>query len=146
MTLYVIDASVAARFLLTEDLSDKAGLVLENFMNGLIDLAAPGLMIYETGNTLWKAFRQGLINLEEAKDKIAHLLDLKIPLVELNRDDHEKIMEWSAKNDATYYDGAYAVASWKTGGVLLTADDILHRKAGARIPAAHLRDYGVKTF
>jgi len=36
MMLYVIDASVAARFLLTEDLSSNAELVLEKFMNGFI--------------------------------------------------------------------------------------------------------------
>jgi len=139
--LYVIDASVAARFLLTEDLSDKAGLVLEDFMNGLIALAAPELMIYKTGNTLWKAFKQGLINMEKAKEKISQLLDLNIRFIELDGDDHESIMDWSTENSATYYDGAYVVASEKAGGALLTADDILYEKAGARITAVHLKDY-----
>jgi len=32
--IYVIDASVACRFLLIEDLSDKAKLVLESFLEG----------------------------------------------------------------------------------------------------------------
>jgi len=54
MKLYAIDASVAARFLLTEELSSNAELVLEEFI---------------VGNTLWKALKQGSINLQEAKEK-----------------------------------------------------------------------------
>ena len=66
MTTYVIDASVASRFLLVEDLSDKAELVLEGFLKDAIDLVAPKLVVYEVGNTLWKAVKQGLIDLNEA--------------------------------------------------------------------------------
>jgi len=36
--------------LLTKDLSSKAELLLEKFMNVFVDLAAPELIIYETGN------------------------------------------------------------------------------------------------
>ncbi len=81
MTLYVVDASVAVRFLLTKDLSNKAGLVLEKFMNGFIDLAVLELIIYETGNTLWKAVKQGWINIQNAKEKSLHFLDFKINFI-----------------------------------------------------------------
>jgi len=66
LTVYVIDASVASRFLLVEDLSDKARLVLEDFLGEAFDLRAPKLVVYEVGNTLWKAVKQGFINLDEA--------------------------------------------------------------------------------
>jgi predicted nucleic acid-binding protein len=141
MTPYVIDASVAARFLLVEDLSDKAELVLEGYVNGTIDLAAPRLMAYEVGNTLWKAFKRGAISAQAAKEKTAQFMGLKINFLELNNDDYEEIMEWSAKNDASYYDGTYVVASKKVKGVLLTADDVLYEKAGRAVPTMHLRDF-----
>ena len=41
MKTYVIDASVASRFLLTEDLSDKAELLLKGLLNETLDLKAP---------------------------------------------------------------------------------------------------------
>jgi len=59
LTVYVVDASVASRFLLIEDLSDKAELVLESFLGEALDLKAPGLVVYEVGKTLWKAVKQG---------------------------------------------------------------------------------------
>jgi len=143
MKLYVIDASVAARFLLTEELSSNAELVLEEFMNGFIELAAPELIFYEIGNTLWKALKQGSINLQEAKEKISYFLDLKIKIIELNKEDHEKIIEWSSKNNATYYDSTYVIASKKVKGILLTADDTLYEKANKETSTIHLKNYKV---
>ena len=38
MKVYVIDASVASRFLLVEGLSDKAEFLLKSFLDELIDM------------------------------------------------------------------------------------------------------------
>ncbi len=142
MTLYVIDASVAARFLLSEELSDKAGLVLKDFLNGKISLAFPELTIYEVGNAVWKAVRSGFVPLDEAEEKIARLVKLGIEVVRFEGEDYREILRWSSDNDVTYYDGAYVVASKKTDGALLTADDLLYEKAKDTIKVVHLRDYG----
>ena len=45
--IYIIDASVASRFLLIEDLSEKAKLVLESFIKGNCELKAPKLIVYQ---------------------------------------------------------------------------------------------------
>ena len=139
--IYVIDASVACRFLLVEDLSDKAELVLESFLEGSCDLKAPKLIVYEVGNTLWKAVNQGLIEAEEAREKISYLVKLKIDSIELDEKMHKSILVWSVKNDATYYDEAYVVSSKFSGATLLTADDALYRKASKETTTLHLRDY-----
>ena len=68
--IYGIDVSVASRFLLIEDLYEQAKLVLESFIMGNCELKAPKLMVYEVGNTLWKAVKQGLITLDEASEKL----------------------------------------------------------------------------
>lgn len=141
MTVYVIDASVASRFLLVEDLSDKAGLFLEDFLREAFDLKAPKLVIYEIGNTLWKAVKQGFINLDEAQEKISHFLGLRIDAVELNEEECREVLRWSVENDATYYDSVYVGFSKKIGATLLTADDTLYQKAHGEIPTLHLRDY-----
>ncbi|RJS74003.1 hypothetical protein CW710_02455 [Candidatus Bathyarchaeota archaeon] len=89
---YVIDASVACRFLLVEDLSDKAELVLESFLKGNCDLKAPKLLVYEVGNALWKAVQRGLIGLDEAVEKLNLLIRLKIDSIELDERMHEKVL------------------------------------------------------
>jgi predicted nucleic acid-binding protein len=137
----VIDASIASRFLLVEDLSEKARLVLEDFLKGASDLRAPKLVVYEVGNTLWKAVKQRFINLNEAKEKFSYFLRLRIDSIELDGEEHKEILEWGVKNAATYYDSSYVRSSKKIGATLLTADDILYEKAHGEIPTLHLKDY-----
>ena len=139
--VYVVDASVAARFLLVEDLSDKAGLVLEGFIEGKFDLKAPKLVVYEVGNVLWKAVKQGLINLDEAKEKFSVFLGLKIDSIDLDENEHEEVLDWGARNEVTYYDSAYVRASIKTGATLITVDNALYMRARKEVLAIHLRDY-----
>ena len=139
--IYVVDASVACRFLLVEDLSEKAELVLESFIEGNCDLKAPKLMVYEVGNTLWKAVNQGLIELDESLEKLSHLVKLKIDSIELDEKTHRNVLAWSVKNNATYRDGAYVVSSKASGATLLTAEDTLYKKASKEAPTLHLRDY-----
>jgi len=141
LTVYVIDASVASRFLLIEDLSDEAELVLEGFLDGTLDLRAPKLVVYEVGNTLWKAVKQGLINLDEAVQNFSYFLGLRIDSIELDGEEHKEVLQWSVKNQATYYDSTYVRSSKKIGATLLTADDTLYEKAHKEIPTLHLKDY-----
>jgi predicted nucleic acid-binding protein len=139
--VYVIDSSVASRFLLIEDLSDKAGLVLEDFLKGAFDLRAPRLVVYEVGNTLWKAVMQGFLDLDEAVLKFSYFLGLRIDSIELDGEERREVLEWGVKNDATYYDSTYVRSSKKVGATLLTADDTLYEKAYKQIPTLHLKDY-----
>lgn len=139
--IYVIDASVACRFLLVENLSDKAELVLESFIEGGCDLMAPKLMVYEVGNILLKAVKHGVVELDEALEKLSHLVKLKIDSIELDEKMHKNVLAWSAKNNTTYYDSAYVISSRASGATLLTADDALYKKASNEVPTLHLRDW-----
>lgn len=141
MTVYVIDASVASRFLLVEDLSDRAGMVLQGFLEGEFNLSAPKLVTYEVGNTLWKAVRQTIIGLDEAQRKLSYLLRLRIDTVELDERDHKEALNWGVKNSSTYYDSVYVKTAIKAGAVLLTCDDVLYQKAHKEVPTMHLKDY-----
>jgi len=138
--VYVIDASVASRFLLVEDLSENAGLVLESFLEGAFDLRAPKLVVYEVGNTLWKAVKQGFINLNEAEEKFTYFLGLGIDSIELDGEEHKEVLGWGVRNDTTYYDSVYVKSSKKIRATLLTADDTLYEKAHKEVSTLHLKE------
>ena len=140
MKVYVVDASVAARFLLTEELSDKAERLLQRFYDDAVELKAPGLVIYEVGNTLWKAVKQRMINAHEASQKFSHFIKLKLDCIELDEQECLDALTWAVKNDMTYYDSVYVKASEKTGATLLTADDAFYERSSKEVPTLHLRD------
>jgi predicted nucleic acid-binding protein len=140
LKIYVIDASVAARFLLVEELSDKAERLLQRFHDDAIELKAPGLVRYEVGNTLWKAVKQKMINAHEASEKFSHFIKLKVDCVELDEQECVDALTWALKNDTTYYDSVYVKASEMAGATLLTADDAFYEKASKEVPTLHLRD------
>ncbi len=140
MRVYVVDASVAARFLLFEELSEKADLLLQKFHEDAIELKAPGVVNYEVGNALWKAVKQQVIDAHEASRKFSQFIKLKLDCVELDEQESLGALTWAMKNDVTYYDSVYVKASEKTGATLLTADDAFYEKASKEVPTMHLRD------
>jgi len=141
MITYVVDASVAARFLLVEELSDNAGQILKDFLDGVIDLRTPQLLVYEVGNALSMSVLNGFTTVQEAGQKLHSLLKLKMNILNLDEKDHQAILAWSTENEVTYYDGAYVISSKKIGAPLITADDLLYEKAKRKIPVVHLREY-----
>jgi hypothetical protein len=60
LKVYVVDASVPARFLLFEELSEKADLLLQKFHEDAIELKALGLVNYEVGNAALAVLTFGL--------------------------------------------------------------------------------------
>jgi predicted nucleic acid-binding protein len=140
LRVYVVDASVAARFLLVEELSDKADWLLQRFHDDAVELKAPGLVKYEVGNALWKAIKQKVIDAHEASRKFSQFIRLKLDCIELDEQESLAALTWAMKNDATYYDSVYVKASEKTGAILLTADDAFYERASKEVPTVHLRD------
>ena len=140
MKAFVIDASVACRFILPEDLSDKARLVLQGFLDGELELISPRLTSYEVGNALWKAIRQGMLELPDAELAFSDFLRLGLSPFELERKQHMDALEWGTKVGSTYYDSVYVSLSKSTGATLLTADDALYEKARGETQVVHLRE------
>ena len=140
MKVYVVDASVAARFLLFEELSEKADLLLQKFHEDAIELKAPALVNFEVGNALWNAVKQKVIDANEASRKFSQFIKLKLDCVELDEQESLGALTWAMKNDVTYYDSVYVKASEKTGATLLTADDAFCEKSSKEVPTMHLRD------
>jgi len=140
LRIYVVDASVAVRFLLVEDLSEKADWLLQKFHDDALELKAPGLVNYEVGNALWKAVKQKVIDAHEASRKFSQFIKLKLGCVELDEGESLEALAWAMKNNVTYYDSVYVKASEKTGAILLTADDAFYERTSKQIQTIHLRD------
>lgn len=137
----MIDASVAVRFVLTEDLSDKAILILEDFKKGLSELSAPKLIDYEVGNALWKAAIRNIIKKEDAEESVFSIIKFGIGSITLNSEEAKKALKWGIENKITYYDSVYVFASKKVKATFITADDKLYNCAKKEVPTIFLKDY-----
>ena len=114
---YVVDASVAVKWFVPEDGSDRA----DEVARGRFLLFAPKLVLIEVANAFWKKIRRGLMTEAEAQDRLSALpryFDLLV--------DEEQFLpsalSLSAAFDHPVYDFIYLEAARHHGAVLLTAD------------------------
>jgi predicted nucleic acid-binding protein len=118
---YVVDASVAIKWLLQEVYSDAARRLLSSGET----LAAPDLLYAEVGNVLWKRCGRGELTLEEATATAAAfaLVPLAIyPVQPL----FLAAIELAVRTGRTVYDSVYVALAEQTGYPLVTADQRLY--------------------
>jgi len=77
MSKLVVDASVAAKWLVSEPLSNRALAVL----GGSDELIAPDLFLAEVGNILWKKARAGHLTPAMAAERFSGLKMMGVALV-----------------------------------------------------------------
>ena len=76
----VVDASVAAKWLLVEEDSDKAEALFRAWTAKRIGLLAPEILPAEVASALWKRVMRGLLPAAEALKLQREFNDLAIPL------------------------------------------------------------------
>ncbi len=121
---FVIDASVAAKLHFVEDGSDRAMTLAENADR----LVAPDLLFIEMASIAAKNVRRGTASRERAHLAVmgvTDLLDSAVPLSELAL----RGFELAAAHGFSAYDGAYLALAEAEGIELVTADEILVRRA-----------------
>lgn len=131
----VLDASVAAKWFSNEDLTDRAVMVRDAFLDGKIDLCAPEHLLYEVGNSVWK---NKSLDIDDSIKAIESLLEMAIDLINLDSKTAGWAMKIARELGLTYYDAMYVQVSAMLGIPLLTADRVLFETAKNTI---HLRDY-----
>jgi len=138
---YVVDASVAARFLLVEEFDEEAKAVLEGFLEGRHDLLAPPVVVYEVGNALRTAVARGEVNAGEAREAFGFFLGLNLGRMVASSDLLGKAFAFSLERGVSYYDGVYIWSSKSIDATLLTADDVQIETAKGVVSAIHLKDF-----
>ena len=132
MTL-VVDASVAVKWVLNEEGSDRASALRDQ--TGLV---APSLIASEIGNALWKAERRGDISRDDA---IAAMRSILGPFDTLapNETLHMRALELAVDLQHPIYDCFYLALAERENATLLTADARLMAAATkAKIQARRL--------
>jgi predicted nucleic acid-binding protein len=118
---YVVDASVAVKWLLPEAHTREA----ETLLADDITLAAPDLLYAEIGNVLWKRVARRDISEEQAQEALGRLLDVEIyiaPTDGLVSD----ALELACRYRRPIYDSLYIALAVQQDTVLMTADKRLY--------------------
>jgi predicted nucleic acid-binding protein len=138
---YVIDASVATRFVLSENLYDEAKNIIEGFIEGDYNLLAPTLINYEVGNALRTAAARKEISEEESEEAYEAFLGFKLDVDNMELDDFLGALALSNRRNISIYDAAYIWLSKKLAAPLLTADAKQMEAANNETIARHVREW-----
>jgi predicted nucleic acid-binding protein len=123
---YVLDSSVAFKWVVIEVDSDKARRFRDEFRRGLHELVAPDVFPVEVAHSLTKAERQGRLAPPQAATLLADVLATPprissyLPLL-------PRAMMISSAARIGVYDCLYVALAEQEGCELLTADDRLIR-------------------
>jgi len=138
MGLAVMDASVAVKWFLEEEYSDKAVRLQSDFFEGIVSLRVPSILPYEVLNALQHSRRfRGRDLLEAARD-----VDRSgFSVIPLFGEYMERTVEIAARLGCTVYDASYLALGAIEECVVFTADDDLVAMAPRGIKVVHIREY-----
>lgn len=140
MTAFVVDANVAAKWLLPaagEDLLDQANRLAARHVRRELLLLAPDLIGAEIGNVLWKAVRRKRISRVEAENSLRSFTDLEIQLVP-TADLLVQTLQIAVACQCSFCDSLYVALALATATELITADERLVNALGSRFPVRWL--------
>ena len=140
MTTFVVDASVAAKWLLPaagEGLIEQANHLVALHVRRELLLLAPDLIGAEIGNVLWKAVRCNRISQAEAANSLRRFADLAIQVVPA-ADLLVQALQIAVTCDRSFYDSLYVALALAAKTDLITADERLVNALGSRFPVRWL--------
>lgn len=124
---YVLDANIAAKWMLPESDSPQAIAFRDEFRQQLHELIAPDVFPVEVGHTFTRAERQGRISQSESLNFWADVMTTApqlVPYLPLMPD----ALVMSSQELIGVYDCLYVILAVREGCSLLTADEKLIRK------------------
>ncbi len=133
MSEYVaVDASLAVKWLVEEEDSDKAHAVLESWVSQGIVRVAPYLMPFEVTNVLHRRVVRGELSVGNSARMIARLLGSRL---ELHQPPtlHSRALELASQlSQPAVYDVHYLALAEEFNCELWTADQRFHRATASR--------------
>src|SRR5262245_29715903 len=119
---YVLDSSVAFKWVVREIDSDKADLVRADFLNGLHELLAPDVFPIELAHALTRAERQARVTVGQARHLLADVLTTP-PQLHSYRPLLMRAVDISSQMRIGVYDCLYVALAEQEKCNLLTEDD-----------------------
>lgn len=139
-TVLVVDASVALKWVIFEEGSDEAGLLLTRLAAGELGLIAPEHLVGEVGNGLRKRVRQGILGIEDALSALDAIAALGIEFFG-GRERWFRSLDAALEWELTTYDALYLLLALDLQAELITADRRLAQSARSRsLPVRSLLD------
>ncbi|TAK33787.1 MAG: PIN domain-containing protein [Chloroflexota bacterium] len=128
--LVVVDASVAAMWVLSEAHSSSALSLAADWVRAEVQAIAPGFMLTEVTNAVYKRVRRGELSVSQAREALDVVLSFGVRLEE-SPDLHRRALDLAYRfNRPTPYDAHYlALAELHTCEVW-TGDERLYNAVG----------------
>jgi predicted nucleic acid-binding protein len=140
VTTYVIDASVAAKWVLPargETLTQEALELLRRYAAGELRFVVPDLFWAELGNILWKAVRQKRVPIASAESALLSMRDRGFPTVP-SQTLLAGAFVIATAFDRAVYDALYVALALDSKSQLVTADERLANALAAHLPVKWL--------
>lgn len=136
MKAFVVDASVALKWLLVEEHSETALVLLD----GSFELHVPNLIFSEFGNTLWKKSIRGELNRDQVREAISLFQNLPLR-VHRDRWLLERATEFASVLEHPVYDCFYLALAESLETTVVTADGKFVRKVDDSTRAVFVADF-----
>jgi|SRR5579862_2251792 len=130
---YVLDSSVAVKWVIAEADSRRAIRLRDEYRNGIHELIAPDIFTPEVANALVAAERQGRIQPGEAVIFLHDVL-MTAPVFHLSKPLLVRAMQIALATRHAVYDCVYLTLAEREGCELVTADDKLVRTLRPKFP------------
>ena len=140
MNLFVLDASVAAKWFLppeNEPLAEEAWNILKGFQADELRLIVPDLFWAEVTNVLWKVVRQGRYDQSAAEPALAMFRSLQLPTIS-SLSLVGIAFSLACTHARTVYDCIYVALALESKATLLTADEKLANALAGSLPVKYL--------
>jgi predicted nucleic acid-binding protein len=140
VNLYVVDASVAGKWLLpgaSEPLQQQAVNLLRQSVDGQVRLVVPDFFWIEVTNLLCKAIRIGRCTRPAAEMAWSALRRHEIPTLPA-LPVLDSALDKAILYGRSVYDSIYLALALESGGELVTADEKLVKAVGVRLPVIWL--------
>jgi predicted nucleic acid-binding protein len=128
---FVIDCSIAAKWVLPEPDRAPARLLYERYVSGEIDLIAPDLLLIEFASLAAKLHRRKKLSTEQAHEAFERLGRLAPRLFE-TRSLLSRAFALSLRHQLSLWDSVYVALATEHSCPLLTADRRMLRSGAAR--------------